>query len=112
MPLVVWGEYCLFFLRKSVISFCGGMKDASSMTNYNERDIEYVKDLGLIRQLRGRKIVIANDIYKETIPRELTLGMQSSITNQEQSWYIKDDNSIDFFVIHFTNKDTIRIEAK
>jgi len=67
----------------------------STMTNFNERDIEYVTDLGLIEQLRGRKIVIANDIYKETIPRELTLGMQSSITNQEQHWYIRDDNSID-----------------
>jgi hypothetical protein len=64
-------------------------------TKYNERDLEYVLDLGLIRRLRGRKIVIANDIYKETIPRELTLGMQSSIINQEQEWYIKEDNSVD-----------------
>ena len=69
--------------------------DDLSKFNYNERDIEYLLDLGLISKTRGRKIAIANDIYKETIPRELTLGMQSSIVNQEQEWYLKKDNSVD-----------------
>jgi hypothetical protein len=50
-----------------------GILETIESTKYNERDLEYVLDLGLIRRLRGRKIVIANDIYKETIPRELTI---------------------------------------
>ena len=60
--------------------------------NINDRDIEYVSDLGLIT--RKPNIAISNDIYKEVIPRELTIAKQQSIANQEQSWYINEDNTI------------------
>jgi len=66
-----------------------------SAEQFNERDIEYVIDLGLITYYQGKRIEISNDIYKEIIPRELTLGMQSSIVNQEQEWYICEDNTLD-----------------
>jgi len=65
----------------------------STELNLNDRDLEYVIDLGLI--VRKPNIHIANDIYKEIIPRELTIAKQSTIPNQEQIWYIKDDRSID-----------------
>ncbi|TSE26923.1 hypothetical protein Tsedi_00634 [Tepidimonas sediminis] len=49
-------------------------------------DVEYVADLGLIEtrpQLR-----IANRIYREVIPRELTWTRQITITH-EQAWYVR-----------------------
>jgi len=77
---------------KNVIS---AMLSGEELESFNPRDIEYLIDLGLIQREIGGKISISNDIYKETIPRELTWGTQSTISNQEQIWYIKDDNSID-----------------
>ena len=71
------------------------LKGDNKKNSFNPRDIEYLVDLGLISRDRRGKIEIANNIYKETIPRELTWGVQSSISNQEQIWYIKEDNSID-----------------
>ena len=71
------------------------LKGDNKKNSFNPRDIEYLVDLGLISRDRRGKIEIANNIYRETIPRELTWGVQSSISNQEQSWYIKEDNSID-----------------
>jgi len=56
-------------------------------------DLQYVVDLGLITS--KPKISIANDIYKETIPRELTYTTQVQIANQDILWYLKEDNSID-----------------
>mgnify|MGYP005848350705 CR=1 FL=1 len=60
--------------------------------NLNDRDIEYVSDLGLIT--RKPYIHISNDIYQEIIPRELTIAKQQSIVNQEQAWYINEDKRI------------------
>ncbi len=62
--------------------------------NLNPNDTLYVEDLGLIKRYSNQKIEIANDIYKEVIPRELNWGTQMSIVNQEQSWYINQDNTI------------------
>lgn len=52
-------------------------------------DIYYVRDLGLIRtegQLR-----IANRIYQEVIPRELTYSTQLTIS-QEPAWYVREED--------------------
>ncbi|MDI6794461.1 MAG: ATP-binding protein [bacterium] len=48
-------------------------------------DVQYVEDLGLITT-RGQ-LRIANGIYQEVIPRELTYTTQLTIA-QEPSWYI------------------------
>ncbi|MGM0623450.1 MAG: AAA-like domain-containing protein [Campylobacterota bacterium] len=64
----------------------------SENLDLNDRDLEYVSDLGLV--VRKPSVHISNDIYKEVIPRELTIAKQQSIANQEQSWYINDDNTI------------------
>lgn len=67
----------------------------SDQQTFNPHDVEYTVDLGLITRSRKGKLEIANDIYKETIPRELIWGIQSSITNQEQAWYVNADQRID-----------------
>jgi hypothetical protein len=58
-------------------------------------DIQYVIDLGLIR--RGDKgIDIANAIYREIIPRELTWVTQLAFeSTQQPDWYIAPDGRLD-----------------
>ncbi|MEA1969506.1 MAG: AAA-like domain-containing protein [Thermodesulfobacteriota bacterium] len=57
-----------------------------------EDDIQYVADLGLIR--RKPQMDIANPIYREIVPRMLTSSTQDTL-NQETSWYVKSDSSLD-----------------
>ena len=56
-------------------------------------DLQYVIDLGLIKRERGKPIRIANGIYREIIPRELTWSTQEMLVQQPQ-WYQNADNSI------------------
>ena len=56
-------------------------------------DIQYVEDMGLIKRERGKPIRIANAIYREIIPRELTWSTQVMLI-QEPQWYQNADNSI------------------
>lgn len=58
-------------------------------------DITYVIDLGLVR--RGdHGPQIANPIYREVIPRELTLIAQLNLEAREQpAWYIRPDGCLD-----------------
>lgn len=60
---------------------------------FPQDDMQYVIDMGLIKRERGKPIRIANGIYKEIIPRELTWTTQESLT-QQPIWYINPDNSI------------------
>ncbi len=52
-------------------------------------DIRYARDLGLIRT--DGQIRIANRIYREVIPRELTFSTQLTISHQP-AWYIRPDD--------------------
>ena len=56
-------------------------------------DIEYVQDLGLITQAVGGKIMIANRIYQEIIPRQLAWESQSGMAIQ-QSWFVDADGKL------------------
>ena len=56
------------------------------------RDIEYVRDLGLIAQ--DDALRIANPIYAEVVPRELTWAVQQLLV-QDVSWYVDGDGSLD-----------------
>ena len=49
--------------------------------------------MGLIKRERGKPIRIANNIYREIIPRELTWSTQQMLTQLPQ-WYQNADNSI------------------
>jgi hypothetical protein len=56
-------------------------------------DIGYVRDLGLIRTDQGQ-LAIANPIYQEVIPRELTYSTQLTISEQP-AWYITAGGRLD-----------------
>jgi len=56
-------------------------------------DIQYVEDMGLIKRERAKPIRIANAIYREIIPRELTWSTQEMMAQQPQ-WYQNADDSI------------------
>ena len=59
---------------------------------FSERDVEYVRDLGLIAA--DDPLRIANPIYAEVVPRELTAAAQTRITH-EQAWYVDADGRLD-----------------
>ena len=50
-------------------------------------DLQYVRDLGLVRT--SNPIAIANPIYQEVIPRDLTWTTQASF-HHDPAWYIED----------------------
>ena len=56
------------------------------------RDIEYVRDLGLIA--RDAPLRIANPIYTEVVPRELTRAVQELLVH-EAAWYVDAGSGLD-----------------
>ena len=61
---------------------------------FRSDDIDYVLDLGLISQDRTGAITIANQIYQEIIPRQLTWDSQAGMALQT-GWYILPDGRLD-----------------
>jgi hypothetical protein len=60
-----------------------------------EDDIQYVIDLGLIRRTESG-LVIANPIYREVIPRDLTFVTQLNFESTVQTaWYITAEKRLD-----------------
>ena len=60
--------------------------------HFTDRDLEYVRDLGLVAQ--DRPLRIANPIYAEVVPRELTWVVQEEF-EQETAWYVNADGGLD-----------------
>ena len=60
--------------------------------HFTDRDLEYVRDLGLMAQ--DHPIRIANPIYAEVVPRELTWVVQGEF-EEKTTWYIRADGSLD-----------------
>ena len=58
---------------------------------FSERDLEYVRDLGLIA--RDVPLRIANPIYAEVVPRELTCATQAGLA-QDVAWYVDADGGL------------------
>ena len=54
-------------------------------------DLQYVRDLGLVA--REDPIRIANPVYREVIPRDLTWTTQASFTH-DPAWYLDSDGSL------------------
>ncbi|MCY4213162.1 MAG: ATP-binding protein [Gammaproteobacteria bacterium] len=52
----------------------------------SDDDIQYVRDLGLVAA--KDPIAIANPIYREVIPRDLTYPTQAMTIHQEAAWYL------------------------
>ena len=56
------------------------------------RDLEYVRDLGLIAV--DDPLRVANPIYAEVVPRELTCAVQAGLT-EEMAWYVDAGGGLD-----------------
>ncbi|MDY0301784.1 MAG: AAA-like domain-containing protein, partial [Trichlorobacter sp.] len=78
---------------QAVMNAIIGSKQELRPGEVNPDDVQYVIDLGLIKNRPSLRI--SNRIYQEVIPRELTWVTQSYIANQEQSWYITKDHRLD-----------------
>ena len=61
-------------------------------TSFQEDDLQYVEDLGLVR--RKPELAIANAIYRETLPRELTSPIQDGL-HRPTIWYTDEHNRLD-----------------
>lgn len=59
--------------------------------DFSNDDYDYVRDLGLIAH--DPPIRIANPIYREVVPRELTYALQQRLTHQI-AWYLDGDRGL------------------
>ena len=79
-------------VRRVVEPLVAGLEQGQSAS---EDDIQYTIDLGLIRRT-GSGLDIANEIYREIIPRQLTLVPQIALESKfKREWYIRPDGSLD-----------------
>ena len=71
-------------------------------------DLQYVQDLGLIHDTdKGPQI--ANPIYAEIIPRELTVSHQANLeARYDQAWYVRSDGSLDVEKLLFAFQEFFR----
>lgn len=76
---------------RNVIAPILANEDGEVEQHLKDDDIQYVIDLGLI--VRDKPLRVANAIYKEVIPRELTWARQQTLI-QQSAWYMNPDNSI------------------
>ena len=59
---------------------------------FSARDLDYVRDLGLIA--RHGPLRIANPVYAEVVPRELTYAAQEGLV-QDAAWYVDAAGGLD-----------------
>ena len=77
-------------VRRVILPMLAGSVD----WDYSLRDLEHVRALGLVAA-RGR-VRMANPVYAEVIPRELTAAHESGLESQvSPSWYVREDGSLD-----------------
>ncbi|MYC68874.1 MAG: ATP-binding protein [Acidobacteriia bacterium] len=77
-------------VRRVILPMLAGSED----WDYSVRDLEYVRDLGLVAS--EGEVRIANPIYAEVVPRELTTVLQSGLETQvDPAWYVDADGSLD-----------------
>ena len=55
-------------------------------------DLQYVRDLGLLAQ--DGPVAIANPIYREVIPRDLTWTTQQMSIHHDPAWYVGDSGTL------------------
>ena len=70
----------------------GPLLSGSDEPEFSARDLEYVRDLGLVA--RDAPLRIANPIYAEVVPRELTWAAEEGLV-QETAWYVDADGGLD-----------------
>ncbi len=60
---------------------------------YSELDFRYVRDLGLVGP--GPSLRVANPIYSEVLPRELTSVLQHEMAEPRTAWHVDADGGLD-----------------
>ena len=75
-------------VRRVVEPILSGATDS----DHTARDVAYARDLGLVA--RDPPLRIANPIYAEVVPRELTWATQEGLV-QEAAWYVDPDGGLD-----------------
>ena len=70
----------------------GPLLSGGDEREFTARDIEYVRDLGLVAH--DPPLRIANPIYAEVIPRELTWAAQEGLV-EDTAWYVDADGGLD-----------------
>ena len=78
-------------VRRVVAPMLTGAPDRDSYADRG-RDVEYARDLGLLAQDDAKRI--ANPIYAEVIPRELTWVAEDDV-EAETAWYVGADGALD-----------------
>ncbi len=77
-------------VRRVILPMLAGSSDSS----WAVRDLEYVRDLGLVA--RDYPVRMANPMYAEVIPRELALPLEATLAGSvDPAWYVKADGSLD-----------------
>ncbi len=77
-------------VRRVILPMLAG----SHAADYSLRDLEYVRDLGLVAA-KG-EVRMANPIYAEVVPRELTAVLQSALAPRvDPTWYAQADGGLD-----------------
>src|SRR6056297_3415346 len=67
------------------------LEGSNEIDDVSEDDIQYCEDLGLIKRVGS--LEIANEIYREVIPRALSYATQRTIY-QEPQWYVDSDGRL------------------
>ena len=78
-------------VRRVVAPLLEGNADPQSIP---EDDLQYVMDLGLVSRWDDKTVGIANQLYREVIPRQLTWSSQMMMAH-ETLWYTAPDGSLD-----------------
>ena len=76
-------------VRRVVEPLLSGAEAADSIA---ADDLQYVRDLGLIT--RYGPVAIANPIYREVIPRDLTYTTQEMSIHHDPAWYVGGDGAL------------------
>ena len=76
-------------VRRVVEPLLSGAEAADSIA---ADDLEYVRDLGLVT--RSGPVAIANPIYREVIPRDLTYTLQEMSIHHDPAWYVGGDGAL------------------
>ena len=69
----------------------GPLLSGGEEREFSDRDLEYVRDLGLIAYEGSLRV--ANPIYAEVVPRELTHAAQAGLV-EEAAWYVDGDGGL------------------
>ena len=78
-------------VRRVVVPMLTGAADRGNYAD-RSRDVEYARDLGLLARDDAKRI--ANPIYAEVIPRDLTWVAQDDV-EAETAWYVDADGALD-----------------